>query len=178
MSKIIDNIAAFDIPVNSVIGAVQLFNERAREGQYGSYGHVLRTILEQDFVVMEAPYDRIQVAYVIQETIKTYQAGGSKDVDPAKIYVTATKLARDFVESHAYVFAVKEEEVRLDASGKPKPKKGVKQVKAYEVYSRLVQEGASRKDIIEAFVVEVPLTKSGATTYFYNMKKKYNAENA
>ena len=120
----------------------------------------------------------MQVGYVIKLAIEAHVAG--EKIDPNKLYVEATAKARDLVRDMSWVFAKKEEEIKLDASGKPKPKKGSKGERSYEVYREMVSKDATRKEIIEAFQDEevmgmTPHTKSGATTYFYNMKRKYEA---
>ncbi len=95
----------------------------------------------------------------------------------------AKEKALKYIEENSWHFAVAEDdEDNLDASGNPKPKKGSKGERSYELYCELVEEGASRKEIIEAFQSDrmtpaPPHSKSGATTYFYNMKKKYESGN-
>ena len=175
-----DMIEVYDLPPDSVLGAIQAFNERAHAGKY-DYGAVLRSLIGSDVQELENPdHARVQVGYVIQLAIKANIAG--EEIDPVKLYVEATAKTRDFVEDMGWVFAKKEEEIKLDASGKPKPKKGSKGERSYELYCEMVSKDATRKEIIEAFQSEedmgmTPHTKSGATTYFYNMKKKYEQEN-
>ena len=95
-------------------------------------------------------------------------------LNPKVLLDESVKWAAKYIKENPWVFALPEDdEPKLDARGNPKPKKGAKQVLAFEVYSRLIREGATRKDIIQAFQDEVDMSKAGATTYFYNMKKKY-----
>lgn len=188
MSNIIDAIeSGYGIPVNSRLAAVQEFNYNARKGMYSSMGDVLRNILDADVQALHEAgenipesYSRVQVAYVIDKAVEAHLEG--REIDPGELYVTATALARKLVKEIKWAFAEKEKDVKLDASGKPKAKKGSKGVRSYELYCQLIGEGASRKEIIEAFQSEEcmaplsPHSKSGATTYFYNMKKKYDKE--
>ncbi len=191
MSNIIDAIeSGYGIPVNSRSAAIQHFNNDARNGLYGtlfsSLGEVLRNILDADVQALheageDIPEDhtRIQVAYVIDGAVAAHLDG--REIDPGKLYVTATKLARDLIKEMPWVFA-KKKEVKLDASGKPRVKKGSKGARSYELYCELIGANATRKEIIEAFQSEErmapssPHSKSGATTYYYNMKKKYDKE--
>lgn len=182
MNSIIETIElGFGFPVDSHVHAVQKYSEKARNGAYDNYGNVLRGILGIDCQELENnDHARIQVAYVIDLAVGAHLA--SEEINPDKIYAEATKRARDFAKNNPWHFAKKSEEVKLDSDGRPKPKKGLKGDRSYEVYSDFVKRGASRKEIIEAFQDEkvmgmVPHTKSGATTYFYNMKKKYESEN-
>ena len=107
-----------------------------------------------------------------------------REIDAVELYVTATKQARDLIKDCVWIFAEKEKKVNLDASGKPRAKKGSKGAHSYGLYCKLIGEGASRKEIMEAFQNEdrmAPLpvhTKKGATTYYYIMKKKYDKEHS
>jgi len=187
--SIIDAIeSGYGIPINSRGAAIQQFNDDARNGLY-DLGMVLRNILDADVQALheageDIPEDhtRIQVAYVIDGAVAAHLDG--REIDPGELYVTATKQARDFIKKMPWVFAEKEKKVKLDASGKPKAKKGSKGARTYELYCQLTDEGASRKEIMEAFQNEdrmAPLpvhSKKGATTYFYIMKKKYDKEHS
>ncbi len=189
MSNIIDAIeSGYGIPVNSRGAAIQQFNDDARSGLY-DLGTVLRNILNADVQALHEAgenipegHTRVQVAYVIDGAVAAHLDG--REIDPGELYVTATKQARDFIKKMPWVFAEKEKDVKLDASGKPRAKKGSKGARSYELYCQLTGEGASRKEIMEAFQNEdrmAPLpvhTKKGATTYFYIMKKKYDKEHS
>jgi len=181
--------SGYGIPVNSRLAAVQHFNNEARSGLYGSLGDVLRNILDADVQALHEAgegvpegYTRVQVAYVIDGAVAAHLDG--REIDPGELYVTATKKARDLIKDCVWIFAEKTKKVNLDASGNPEPKKGLKGARSYELYCELIGEGASRKEIMEAFQNEdqmAPLpvhTKKGATTYFYIMKKKYDKEHS
>ncbi len=178
MHNVIDMIEVYDLPLNSALGAIQAFNERARAGKY-EYGAVLRSLIGNDCQELENPeHARVQVCYVIQLAIIAHIAG--EKIDPAKLYDAATAKTYDLIKDIGWVFAKKEEEIKLDASGKPKPKKGSKGERSYEVYCEMISKDATRKEIIEAFQSEevmgmTPHTKSGATTYYYNMRRKYES---
>lgn len=184
MNNIIETLEyGYGFPVQSHIAAVQKYNEAARAGHYaGNYGNMLRNILDIDCQELEnEDHARIQVGYVIQLAVTAHNAG--EKLDPNSLYVEATKRARDFAVECSWAFAKKKADVKLDSGGKPKAKKGSKAVRTYEVYCDLVSKNATRKDIIAAFqdkevmAPAAPHTKSGATTYYYNMKKKFEAEN-
>ncbi len=172
--SVIEMIEVYDLPINS-LSAIQEYNDRARAGKY-DYGAVLRSLLGGEYQELEnSDHARVQVGYVIQLAIQSHMSG--QEIDPSKIYTEATSKAHDFVNEMSWVFAKKDEEVKLDAEGKPKQKKGAKQDQAYDVYVQAIKDGLSRKDIIQSFQDDVGMTKAGATTYFYNMKKKYEAAN-
>ena len=192
MSKIIELIQdGYGFSVDSSGAAVQEFNRAARSGMFtGSLGNMLRNLLDIDCQELEnEDYTRVQVAYVIQLAIQAHLEG--KEIDPHQLYVMATGRAHKMIKEMPWVFAKKEADVKLDSSGKPKAKKGSKAIRSYEVYCEIFSKVAdsvsepdadTRKEIIEAFQNEevmapaAPHTKSGATTYYYNMKKKHEAK--
>ena len=49
--------------------------------------------------------------------------------------------------------------------------------KAKPLYEKLVLEGKTRKQIIEAFVNEIDLTPAGASTYYQNLKRDAEKSN-
>jgi len=56
-------------------------------------------------------------------------------------------------------------------SGRVVEKPETKVDKAKPLYDKLVLEGKTRKQIIEAFVNEIDLTPAGASTYYQNLKR-------
>lgn len=181
MQNVMEMIEVYDLPLNSPIGVVQEYNERARNGKY-DYGAVLRSIVGEDYQELENPdHARVQVGYIFQIAAEAYREGKSLDAD--QLYNEATRKAREFAQEMSWAFAKKDVEEKLDGNGRPRPKKGSKGERSYEVYCEMVSKDATRKEIIEAFQSEevmgmTPHTKSGATTYYYNMKKKYEAANS
>ena len=100
-------------------------------------------------------------------------------LNPKKLLEKSKENALKYIEENPWHFAAEDDEDNLDDDGNPKPKKGSKGERSYELYCELIEEGASRKEIIEAFrsdrmAPSPPHTKSGSTTYYYNMKKKYD----
>ncbi|WP_415878405.1 hypothetical protein [Methylomonas sp. TEB] len=58
-------------------------------------------------------------------------------------------------------------------SGKTAEKQPSKMDKAKVIYEQLTTEGKGRKEIIDAFIKEVGLTKAGAPTYYQTIKKAH-----
>lgn len=170
----------FNYPTNSVLQSVQAYNEEYRD-RPADYGNVLRSILGIDCQELEnTDHARVQVGYVVQLAVAAHVAGD--EIDPTAIYVEATAKAREFAREMNWAFARKEVEEKLDDQGRPRPKKGSKGERSYEVYCEMVAKNATRKEIMEAFQSEEvmgmqPHTKSGASTYYYNMKAKYEKLN-
>jgi hypothetical protein len=182
MHNVIEMIdTVYELPVSSSLAAIQEYNSRARDGKY-EYGPVLRSLLGDDCQELENPdHARVQVGYVIQLAIETHLLGGVIDVD--SLYVEATAKARAFAREMSWAFAKKEVEEKLDEHGRPKPKKGSKGERSYEIYCEMVAAGnATRKTVMEAFQDEEvmgmqPHTKKGASSYFYIVKNKYEKLN-
>lgn len=177
MHNVIEMIdTVYELSVSSPLAAIQEYNIRARDGKY-EYGPVLRSLLGDNCQELENPdHARVQVGYVIQLAIETHLLGGV--IDPDSLYVEATEKARAFAREMSWAFATKEKVEQLDEHGRPKPKKGSKSVRSYEIFCEMHEKNATRKEIMEAFQDEEvmgmqPHTKSGASTYYYNMKAKY-----
>lgn len=86
----------------------------------------------------------------------------------------ATERAKTFIANHQYVFAVPEEDAtpKLDATGKPKPKKGAKKEMARKVYDEQIRDkGLTRKEAIAIIAEDVGMSPGGASTYYANLKK-------
>jgi hypothetical protein len=71
---------------------------------------------------------------------------------------------------NSWIFAEPEDVPKMDSAGNPKRKKGAKQEEAARIYSENKSDGKAK--IIELFMSELDMSKAGATTYFYNMRKK------
>lgn len=63
-------------------------------------------------------------------------------------------------------------------SGRVVVKSETKVDKAKPLFDKLITEGKTRKQIIEAFINEVDLTPAGASTYYQNLKRavKYKTQ--
>jgi len=49
---------------------------------------------------------------------------------------------------------------------------GSKTEAAQKIYDRMNAQGATRQEVVKAFVAELGLSPAGANTYFYNCSKK------
>ena len=171
MSKVIDNLNALDIPTDSVLRAVQVYNDRYRDQDSDKqlFVGLAGQILGKHFDLLDAPYARTQVGYIVQESVTRFLNGHGVDVED--VFEVATIKTHAFNEQYSWTYAKPEEEVKLDAQGKPKRKKGAKQEEAAQIYAEL--KGQDKKVIIERFMKDLDMSKAGATTYFYNMRKKF-----
>ncbi len=182
-----------------VLTVMRYFNETLNVRDWPEYRFkdLIKELTKEDIVFDDPRKEARTVAmylvqYTMLDSIGTDEVCKFQQVDlpdpadipplnPKTLLARSKEKALQYIEENSWHFAVIEDEEELDASGNPKPKKGSKGERSYELYCELVAEGASRKEIIEAFQSEdrmdpsPPHSKSGATTYFYNMKKKFES---
>lgn len=127
----------------------------------------------------------------IEATIK--QSGMVDDVD--LLMTEARSRAEKFIntQSHGWMFAVAEavetstEQVAVAVGVETKVavkadgtiKKGGKEILAAELYKKHVVDGVppmSNQDFIKILIQQLGMTKSGASTYRYNMAKKFSSK--
>ena len=164
----IKQIAEYGIPVNSYIAAIQYLNDRS-DLEQSQYEGMIKDVtgVEQKFNDhRDAKYTFL---YLVQETIRKSTSTDIFDMDALLEY--AFTRAQKFIKENPWHWAEPEEEQKVDASGKPKRKKGAKQEEAARIYNENKADG--KKAIIDLFMSELDMSKAGATTYFYNMKKKF-----
>jgi hypothetical protein len=134
----------------------------------------VREIVGNDEVDLKGERAVYTFYYVVQKAIRTHLWGepveGEDLLTPS--IVEADKLLHRLTEGDlTFVRATLEDKPRVDAAGNPKKKKGAKQELAAELYQK--NKDKDRKEIIQIFVDEIGMSKAGATTYFYNMRKQF-----
>ena len=99
----------------------------------------------------------------------------SRVVKPSNrwMYGVATKSTGEPVVSAAPTVSVGEVKVELNANGKIK--KGGKGVLAEQIYLEMKAGGAvDNKKLIEQLMTKLDMSKSGATTYAWNLRNKHD----
>ena len=172
MHPFFKQIADYGIPTDSIGSVVVYLNGRDDL----SRAEYERRIIELSGVQKEYIDDRDAkycFLYLVQETFRKLDSTDILDMAERLDY--AIVKARTYIENNQWVWAVADDDdERVDSDGKPKRKKGAKQVEALRIYKENVDCG--KPVIIERFMNELDMSKSGATTYFYNMKKKVENE--
>jgi len=163
----IKQLREWKIPTSSYCAAIRYLNDRPDliKCEYERLVETLTGVRRQYEDLREARYAFL---YLVQETIR--KSDNTDKFDMAEMLEYAEKCAHKLFLEQSWHWAVCEEEVKTDSSGKPKRKKGAKQVEALRIYNENVDEGKAK--IVELFMSELDMSKAGATTYFYNMKKK------
>lgn len=179
-------IADFGCPTNSMIEAMRHLGER-EDLTFDQYKKGI-----QDIVGMEEPppvesyhFAQVMFKYVVQETIRAYNTGIIPNMD--QIFVICVNKTMKFIEENPWSVTMfninhglqKREEIDPETgaivSSKPK---GDKKEITERIFKDLKSKGATRQDIINAFVQETGMSIPGATTYFHSLKKEFGFKEA
>ena len=170
MKTPIEVIQGFGAPTDSYIRAIGYFNEQPmmnKEQYERGYADVVGV---EDVVVFDTfQHARFYFLYAVQETIRV---AATTIPDMAEIADDVDRRVKALEAKHPEMFKDYETaEVKMDATGKPKPKKGAKKDLAKKVYAEKIEGmNLKRKDAIAILAEEVGLTPAGASTYYANLK--------
>lgn len=142
------------------------------------YNKIIEDILglEEPLNIDNIKFARIYACYVVQETIKEFQHDGIPDM--VRVAQDSINMANKLTTKHPYYINQYEDdevsEVQTDGSVKvvPKKKKGAKKERAERIFNQM-KDNHTRLEIINQFIEQLDMTKSGATTYFHNCKQKF-----
>jgi len=163
----IKQIAEYGIPTNSAIRAIQYLGEKE---DYNSeqYFSMIMKITGHGINIADPRRTKYSFLYLIQGIIK--ESFNTDTIDVLSVLLTAQDNAEKFITENPWHWAEPDEIEKTDESGKPKRKKGAKQEEALRIYKENIEAGKAK--IIELFMSELDMSKAGATTYFYNTKRK------
>lgn len=166
MHQALKIISTYGIPTNSAIRAIQYLGEK-EDYSTDQYRSMIKELIGFDLVTDERQ-TKYTFLYLIQDIIK--ELYNTDKLDNEGLFLSAQTKALFFIRDNPWTFAQPEETIKVDVEGKPKRKKGAKQEEAMRIYKENIDEG--KKAVIELFMSELDMSKAGATTYFYNTKKK------
>lgn len=180
MTNVIEQLKAHDIPHTSYIEAIQYMrnthDELSREETYLMIANLsdANPKIADDFVTdrpeLFDEYLKLVLLYLVQESIRA--SFTSDVVDGKTILPIAVEKSKEFFKKNPWAFAKPEEEQKVDElTGKPKMKKGKKQELAIEIYKE--NRDKDKEEIMALFQEQLDMSKSGARTYYYNMRKKF-----
>ena len=177
MHPSLKQIADYGIPVHSYIRAIQHLTDRPplSYGEYDSRSSKLVRSLVKSPDEKMAKYTYL---YLIQETVRA--ASATVGVDPSSFLQYAISRASAHIESNPWLFVQPDNfdssdtDPTVSRSGNSS-KKGAKQDIVEQIY-RNHRKTTTKADLIDMFVEQAGMTKSGASTYFYAMKKKHGVE--
>jgi len=163
----IKQIAEYGIPVNSYIAAIHYMSDRSDLDQ-SQYEGMIKNIVGVDHKFTNQRDAKYTLLYLIQEIIR--KSYSTDTFNMGELFTKSFVRAKTFINDNPWHWAEPEDVEKVDAGGKPKRKKGAKQEEALRIYKENVDAGKAK--IIELFMSELDMSKAGATTYFYNTKKK------
>lgn len=174
MADIIDQIQAYDIPHTSYLQAVRYMRAEHDDLSLEQSMTMIHNLTGWHCTAPDGDFQKertyLILLYIIQETIR--MSKHTETVNTNDIVELAQVKAMTYYENHPWEFIKYQEDERTDPiTGKIKMKKGKKQEMAAELYQQYKEEGKDK--IIEVFQEELDMSKAGARTYFYNMRKKF-----
>jgi hypothetical protein len=172
MKTPIEIIQSYGIPTHSHIKAIQFINDTAVDLRKEQYESVIQEIIGSN----KPPHysndkeAKVYYKYTIQETIRAFKQQDVPDME--NVWITVITNAQTFIFNNPW--SIKEYvEENIDSEGNTKPKRESKKVQAENLYQQMDNGINDRQTIIAALIEQVGLTKTGAPTYFHNLKKQF-----
>jgi len=169
--NVLEVIAGYDIDSTSFVLAG---SDISNQGELGErlYRERITEMTMQG--TSDVPIELVPLVYgyTVQEAIRTDYRG-------AELLSYANDLAKQFYSTHKYIWAVKEDEQRVDVvTGEVKKKKGEKgdlARVAFVANKDAIRSGdITRQQMLAIIVEEADMSKAGASTYYAKFKKEYN----
>jgi len=169
MTSVLTRLQDSGIPTRSAVAAIQHISNRGRQtADY--YNKSLSNLVDAPVQITDEHLARFTYLYTVQGIVDLSM--NTDIIDATEVMHKAMSNAKKYLKENPWTVAEPDEVVKTDAAGKPKRKKGAKQEEAGRIYNEN-KDTLDRKQIIEMFIKELDMSKSGATTYFYNMRKKF-----
>ena len=154
-----------DVPVNSVIRAVQHINDnRKSDTQYRSLISEMTGLTVDD----NGPVLRLIYLYLVQEAIRAYMDPFTDEDNVARMYMTARTAAYEQLKEREWIYRSSMTET---GETKKKGRKGGKKEQAIELWKQECNITRTRKEWIARLVEKVGLTAGGASTYYATLKR-------
>jgi len=170
--NMIEKLQAYKIDTASPTAAIASMRER---GMFDLTADEYRFRIA-DLANADAPTDdERELNYTYRYLVCGILTNSNESVDRKALLSESYKKAVEFIMANQFVFAkpeYDEGEPKLDATGKPKPKKGKKKEMAIKCYNEKIKDkGLTRKEAIAILMEDVGMTPAGASTYYANLKK-------
>lgn len=179
MVNVIEQLQAYGIPHTSYMQAIRFMQTEQAEMSLEDTYMMIANLSTPNPKIMDdtvandlmTEYFRLVLLYLIQESIRA--SFTQSEVFGEDILPIAITKAKQYMAENAWAFVKPEEpeEIINPLTGKAKMKKGKKQELANEIYKE--HRGEAKEVIIELFQKELDMSKSGARTYYYNMRNKF-----
>lgn len=179
MVEVIEQLQAYDIPHTSYIEAIRHMRDKYGDMSTEAAYHMIQNLSGMSPTLnreeLNDEYVSLVLLYLVQESIR---ASFNSNFVPGDIILpVACAKAEQYIQENPWAFVKpEEEEDEIDPiTGKAKLKKGKKQELAIQLYQEHLAEGKDK--IIQVFQDELDMSKAGARTYYYNMRKKFGDDN-
>lgn len=191
MSQIIQNLSAAGFDIHSYLTAARQANEKYSSITKANAVKVMQSLFG---LRVDTDHDRaasLALRYMIAESIRKHVQGFNVTEDDVRIF--GSEKTREFFQRNPWADPtfrgeiqdtptaveiledVPVEEIKLErkkVGGKiVKPKKGLKQEAAKKIYE--ANRGKPNAEIIALFMSQLDMSKPGATTYLYNVRKEF-----
>lgn len=161
------------IPTHSYLSAIQHIKSYIDKSET-EYRDMIKTMVGFDLdSKLDFNHVKYTYLYLVQEIIRFHLE--QKPTSLKNILEYAQMRATKYISNNTWVFAESEATPKLDARGVPKRKKGAKQEAAFNIYCNNLNK--TKAEIVQLFMETLDMSKAGATTYYHNMKKKYETSN-
>lgn len=180
-------LAALNIPNKCVMSAMQHVRSRVTENGIDEANYYIHTIsgLNKDYTDVSRALHVAQ--HLCEIAIKTDSFDPATEIQAGEDRHDAIIKAMPWITAKADAIAVSDPQVavvagidmKVSVNKDGKIKKGGKQVLAAELYKKYVKDAAVPLDnqgFISVLVKELGMSKAGATTYNYNLKKEFGGQ--
>lgn len=182
---IIERIKAMGIPTDSFVSAQYFVRDNLIERAAGlkcNFDAYIKELTEQDVETKDVKVAELVFGYLIQESVRFYNMKEYMEIDQA--IALAQKKAGEFLAKNPWVnpdvIAEKHAEAVIAAeelgttAKKPRIARSSgmsKKDRCIALYKQNIANMPDKHQIIELFMKELQLSKPGATTYEYNLRK-------
>jgi len=154
-------IEALGIPTTSPVAAIRFLNGNGV--RIDSHEMIIEEMTGVKIDYNDSRLSRYTFLYMVQNLLKS----GVPENLPSLV-TTSTIQADEFISKNKWAFVTTD---NVGTDGKPKRKYGGTKEKAKRLWLDNQDKEYTRKQWIELLIKEVGLTKAGASTYHYNMRK-------
>lgn len=154
----------YGVPTHSFFQAINCVKSRDCGLDEVEYRSRINQILGVHVDISDTREAEYTYYYVIQNLVKNHISSiteSNKD-----LYARSHRQACGFIGSHHYCFA----QDSVDQNGDLAPRKQTKQELAAQIFND--NKDSDKKIVIGLFMEKLNMSKAGATTYYYNLKKK------
>ena len=175
MHNTIETISNYGLSTTSQTSAILAIKHESPFTSWNTFDYINALECIMDGELTEVSFNHKQdvkytFMYFIQMCIILNKS--NEPINPTAVFIIARGKSLDFQKLNTVALSLESDHVSSD--GKTSHRSGSKSEKALQIYTENVDSENARATIMGLFQSELNMSKGGATTYFHNMKKKYN----